>query len=78
MASSDRDREEWLKLVSEWTIAFRLSQAATTKIANIMTDCYNGRGANPTIDQMDKTDELRANERMHRDKMDVFIRARFG
>lgn len=78
MANAKSDSEKWDELVREWEIAFRLAQSGQSQIIREMQDCYKGRGSNPTLDEMNRTDELWSNEKWARAAMDAFIKERFG
>jgi len=70
--------EKWNELVREWEIAFRLAQIGQGQIIQKMQACYNDKGVNPTQDEMEKVDELWANEKRARALMDDFIKKHFG
>jgi len=77
MSNTNNDSEQWDELVRVWEIAFRLAQSGQSRIIQSMQESYKGTGVNPTIEQMNKVDELWAAEKQARDVMDAFIAKRF-
>jgi len=76
--SPNNGSEQWIELVRAWEIALNLAQSEQCQLIHSMHGSYSGTGENPTVEQINKVDELWASEKQARAAMDAFISERFG
>lgn len=75
---TQEDAKHWEKLHHDWLIANQAARKARLELCGAFADCAAGRGAGPSVKQIDEVERLERAADAARLTADQFIRQVFG